>query len=163
MAISLGFTPATTKNGESYGKFKGGQHRTGVKEYTDQKTGEVIEREWSMYCLVFEVQGLYRGTFKDLEVSTNGLFTHDSDLYKALVSMGWTAETPNITEDEKGLPMISIGEEDDKGLSVIEDFGSIEDDVFAFLDSKIGQAFWLKVVKEGRFYKIKPDSLRPFE
>ena len=151
--FSNAFRPALNKQGYSKLTFVGIEVKEGKRK--DSK------EPWSMFLIKFDCMGKYYGSSQEVSVNTGFSYDLDNSLGKVLSCMGFEPPKIKTVVDPDGFEIESPESLDD------DDFArekAPELDVEGFLESKVGQIFLGKVVKNDRgFWVVDPSSLKPIK
>jgi len=160
ISIKQSFAPSINQEGNAKLTFTGYDQITGIKQITNDKTGEIKDREWAMVRLQFECKGRLAGINGNVSFATSPDLNPDKDLYKTLTAMGFTGIT--LEEDADGFPQEKHTLDDD-GFPIVstEDSETIAKQIEAFLDNQIGKVFTGKMKVEKGFYKVDGTTLKP--
>lgn len=148
------FRPALNREGYAKLTFLGSGSQSGSKDGKD----------WEIFKLVFEVQGVVRGTNQKITIVTNYQYSEDNQLGRALKGMGFVPEPLELIQDEDGFDVVDAVQDED-GFEVVDD--AQLPDIEGFLKSCEGRVFIGKVNKivEGKrkgFWEVDVDSIKPF-
>lgn len=164
MTFTQGFKPALNKDGYARCEYTRYEVKSGKSKVTDQKTGEVNDREWELLSIYFQIKGAVRGTDKTISITTNLKYEVDNLLGITLNLLGFEKPDSEVELDDEGFEVVATTE-DDEGFEELEhvDLGIEE-----FLDSIKGNVYIAKVAKatEGKqkgYWQIDARTIQLFK
>ena len=110
----------------------------------DEKTGEVYQKDWEINNLVFECQGMVRGSTQNIAIKINTKYASDNALGILLKNMGYEEPTFETEIDEDGFEIVKVDEDED-GFASVE---SMDLGIDSFIEESIGKIFIGKVYRE---------------
>lgn len=149
------FRPALNRDGYAKLTFLG----------SSSQSGNTNGKDWEVFKLHFEVQGVVRGVNQKIQIVTNFAYGDDNLLGRSLKAMGFKPELQEgeLIEDESGFMVMPVSEDDEGFETANEQVPDIE----GFLKHCEGKVYVAKVQKvtEGKrkgFWEIDVDTLKPF-
>lgn len=163
MTFTTAFRPALNKDGFARLQYIGYEIKKGMTKVADKKTGEIVEKEWELLCLNFDVKGVVRGTSQKVSISPSFTYDEDNFLGKTLKALGYTPPTVEMVVNDEGFEELAI-DENDEGF---EDVEEIDWGIEEFLDSITDKVYVGKISKatEGKrkgFWEINVETVKPF-
>ncbi len=142
--FTAAFTPALNKDGYAKLTFTELQTLSGKAGDVSEKTGEVYQKDWEINNLVFECQGMVRGSTQKIAVKVTTKYYVDNALGILLGNMGYEPPTFETELDDDGFEIVAV-QEDDDGFASIE---SLDLGIDTFLEDCVGKVFIGKVYRE---------------
>jgi hypothetical protein len=170
--FSVGFTPAFNKDGLSKMRFIGTEQKSGEKIKVDADGKEIIDPEtnepqiinWSLINLKFEVMGVVKGQWQEINITCGEKYTRDNILGVTLNKMGFIPYEGELETDDEGFGTIEL-ETDEDGFCTMD--GSVIAEIEDFLLESVGGEYTARVFKatEGRrknFWQIDVNTIKPY-
>lgn len=162
MTFTQAFRPALNKDGYARLQFIGYEVKKGISQQTNKETGEVVDKPYELFSIIFDVKGVVRGTNQKVSITTGLTYSDDNLLGKTLEALGFKNEIATELDDE-GFEVVAVSQDED-GFEEIE---NNELEIESFLDSIKDKIFVAKLNKatEGKrkgFWEVDVSSLKPF-
>ena len=142
--FTAAFSPALNKDGYAKITFMELKTLSGKAGEVSEKTGAVYEKDWEINNLIFECQGMVRGSTQNIAIKVATKYASDNGLGLLLKNMGYVEPKFETELDEDGFEIVSL-EEDEDGFSSIE---SLDLGIDTFIEESIGKVFIAKVFRE---------------
>lgn len=161
--FTAAFTPALNKQGYAKLTFIELKTLSGKAGDVSEKSGEVYQKDWEINNLVFECQGMVRGSTQNIAIKVSTKYASDNALGVLLKNMGYVEPKFETELDEDGFEIVAL-EEDDDGFSSVE---SLDLGIDKFIVEIIDKVFIAKVKREtegnnkGRL-TIDINTIKPF-
>jgi hypothetical protein len=144
MTFTQAFSPALNKDGFAKITFMELKSLSGKAGAISEKTGEVYQKDWEINNLVFECQGMVRGSTQNIAIKINTKYASDNALGTLLKNMGYIEPNFETELDEDGFEIVAVDEDED-GFASIE---SLDLGIDSFIEESIGKVFIGKVYRE---------------
>jgi hypothetical protein len=144
MTFTQAFTPALNKDGFAKITFMELKSLSGKAGEVSEKTGEIYQKDWEINNLVFECQGMQRGSTQNIAIKISTKYSSDNALGTLLKNMGYVEPTFETELDEDGFEIVKVDEDDD-GFASVE---SMDLGIDEFISESIGKVFIGKVFRE---------------
>jgi hypothetical protein len=144
MTFTQAFTPALNKDGFAKITFLELKTLSGRAGDISEKKGVIYEKDWEINNLVFECQGMQRGSTQNIAIKINTKYSNDNALGVLLKNMGYIEPQFETELDEDGFEIVKVDEDED-GFATVESLDLGIDD---FIKESIGKVFIGKVFRE---------------
>ena len=142
--FTAAFSPALNKDGYAKITFLELKTLSGKAGDISEKTGVIYEKDWEINNLVFECQGMQRGSTQNIAIKISTKYSSDNALGTLLKNMGYVEPKFETELDEDGFEIVAVDEDED-GFSSVE---SMDLGIDSFIQESIGKVFIAKVYRE---------------